>query len=128
MNQTGPVDYHGCSVDTSDGAMDVSTGVFKVKVPGTYQLSFTGFFSTQSKDTEAFIEVNGENLAQTNMFHSKGGLTLSTHAMMIMHPLHQDDNVQVTFMRGDDKSELFADSDREIHFTALLVDREITLL
>lgn len=45
------VTYNGCFVDTSNGSMNIQTGVFNTTVSGIYQISFTAKYvaSNQGK-------------------------------------------------------------------------------
>ena len=41
--------YDGCFVDTSNGSMNIKTGVFNTTVPGIYQISFTAKYVASNK-------------------------------------------------------------------------------
>ena len=43
------VTYDGCFVDTTDGAIDIYTGIFTVAKAGVYSISFTAKYVSSSK-------------------------------------------------------------------------------
>ena len=43
------VNYDGCFVDTTNGAMNVLSGIFSVSDPGIYQLSFTAKYVSSNR-------------------------------------------------------------------------------
>ncbi len=49
QSRVAVVTYDGCFVDTSGGAMNRNTGIFKVAVPGIYQVQGTHFKGTSPK-------------------------------------------------------------------------------
>ena len=49
FSRAGVVTYHGCFVDTSAGAINIHTGVFKVREEGVYQMTFTAKYVSSSK-------------------------------------------------------------------------------
>ena len=122
------VNYHGCFVDTTGGAMNINTGLFNVTVAGIYQLSFTAKYVSSNKGrfgawSDLFVnnavvadsqrEYKGPN-GEANESES------STHTMMLMYPLHMGDIVKVKFNR-DSTSYMHSDGDHDVHFTARLV-------
>ncbi len=49
LSRAAVITYDGCFVDTTDGAMNSDTGIFKVRVPGVYQITFTAKYVSSSK-------------------------------------------------------------------------------
>lgn len=49
LSRAQVVYYDGCFVDTTQGGMNIHTGIFTVKDPGVYQLSFTAKYVSSSK-------------------------------------------------------------------------------
>merc|ERR1719295_410122 len=62
------VTYDGCSVDNTQGDMDIETGVFNVSIGGTYQITFLARYVTKETDNSvgSHIYVNQEVLATSH--------------------------------------------------------------
>lgn len=116
------VTYNACFIDTTDGAMNIDTGLFTVKVSGVYQISFTAKYVSSSKGrfgawSDIFVndtviadsqrEYNGNEQSQSES---------STHTMMVLYPLQAGDIVKVQFNK-DGNSYMHSDNDHDVHFT-----------
>ena len=93
-NQDRPISYHGCDVDTTNGAMDKDTGIFKAKKRGIYSFYFqthvlAGKFAyvTMKKGSTALT------LAGAN--HRKMKKTGNTFSASVLVQLERGDEVKV---------------------------------
>ena len=49
LSRAATVTYDGCHVETTNGAINPNTGIFTVRQPGIYSISFTAKYVSSSK-------------------------------------------------------------------------------
>eukprot|EP00095_Tigriopus_kingsejongensis_P006899 maker-scaffold126_size328755-snap-gene-0.10 protein:Tk06899 transcript:maker-scaffold126_size328755-snap-gene-0.10-mRNA-1 annotation:"AGAP001552-PA" len=123
LSQARVISYDGCFVDTTQGAMNSNTGIFTVKDPGVYQLSFTAKYVSSSKGrfgAWSDIYVNETVVADSQREYNGNEISTSessTHTVMVIYPLIFGDVVKVKFNK-DGSSYIHSDNDHDVHFTA----------
>lgn len=91
MSTAGIVKYHGCFVDTTDGAINKDSGIFTTKVDGIYQFSFTAKYVSSSKgrfgawsDIMVNQTVNISSIEQNAYLHSGKGYVLDPKCFVLI--------------------------------------------
>jgi len=131
MNRPGIVNYDGCFIDTTKGAMTAGTGIFTVAEAGIYQLTFTAkyvasnrgrfgawsdMYVNQKVIADSQREYNGPDSGSSSGGRGSSLSESSTHTVLVIYKLQVGDQVKVQFNR-DGTSYIHSDNDHDVHFT-----------
>jgi len=128
MVRAGIVNYDGCFVDTTKGAMSTRTGIFTVGVAGVYQLSFTAKYVSSSKGrfgAWSDMYVNNTVVSDSQREYNNNDINSSessTHSVVVIYALNVGDRVRVQFNK-DGNSYIHSDADHDVHFTAFRISK-----
>lgn len=129
LSRAVTVTYDGCHVDTTNGDMNTATGIFTVRHPGVYSISFTAKFVSSSKGrfgAWSDIFVNDTVIADSQREYNGNEMSTSessTHTVMVFYSLGYGDLVKVQFNK-DGASYIHSDQDHDVHFTARRIGEE----
>ena len=122
----GTVSYDDCLVNTTGGSMNITSGIFTASPSqrGIYQISFTAKYVAHSNGRfGAWSDILVNNLViadsqrEYNGYGGKSRTESSTHTMIALYPILEDDTIRVKFHK-DGYSYIHSDSDHDVHFTA----------
>lgn len=102
VNSNGTITYSNCSVDTTDGAINPTTGIFTVIDPGIYNLHFQapGVLNKEQEWYYCTIYVDNKRIVTSREYHSTGNGSMhsgSTVTMTSLHRLEKGNRVYVEF-------------------------------